>query len=300
MPRRPPSIDYRKVQRSERAWTAGRKKPTPVCACGCGQPVTISKRKGGPHGRHPGFGRPYTWVAHHFEKFRKFNQNRTASGSLILNVKGKIKPPKIMTILESRRGPRMPKTYLTMVLHELVVDGKKTWRNCWHFAKIGADAGQPEMMRVMETWNGLRVKERERMTPEEVLEIAGVDPRDFAAEVFREYLTMATDASNLIEAANRPAIVKAAIDFAKKKDGWRDREMLFKHSSFLPQKSGGGIHVNANSSSEVKSAVVLPGEIASMESENVRMTRVLKADSVTVELASEEKPRKVPALSGRP
>ncbi len=297
MPRRPPSIDYRKIQRSERAWTAGRKKPTPVCACGCGQPVTISTRKGGPHGRHPGFGRPYTWVAHHFEKFRKFNQNRTASGSLILNVKGKIKPPKIMTILESRRGPRMPKTYLTMVLHELVVDGKKTWRNCWHFAKIGADAGQPEMMRVMETWNGLRVKERERMTPEEVLEIAGVDPRDFAAEVFREYLTMATDASNLIEAANRPAIVKASIDFAKKKDGFRDRQMLLEHGQFIQQKQGGGIHVSANANAENKSAVILPAELGSMESDTLRYTRVLKnSDVPAIEAQSESTRKRVAAL----
>ena len=198
-----------------------------------------------------------------------------------------------MALAKSVRIPRQPKalepaTRLTMTFRELQIEGKRGWRHCWTFAKFAAESGDEDMQKVIECYEALKPKERQTVTPEYVCDLSGVNPNDFAAEVFREYLRYSGDAANLIEAASRPEIVRRSVQIAKTKDGHRDRKMLFEHSGFLPPKTGGGIHVNATANSNNRSATFVQApELPSMESDTLRFTRVLKnTDVVTIEGAS--------------
>ena len=196
-------------------------------------------------------------------------------------------------------APLKPSTRLTLTFRELSVEGKKDWRHCFLFARHAAENDE-EMAKVMAAYDGLKKRERAAATPEFVCDLAGVDPRDFAAEVFREYLSFSGDAANLIAAAGLPEVVRKSVEVAKTTKGVQDRKMQFEHANFLPQKQGGGIHVNANASVENKSAVILPNELPSMESDTMRFTRVLKSEQVKVIESGTDAgaPARVPALSG--
>ncbi len=193
--------------------------------------------------------------------------------------------------------PLAPTTRLTLTFRELVINGKKDWRHAWVFAQFAADSGDSDMVKVMECYKALKKKEQATVSPEYVCDLAGVDSNDFAAEVFREYLSYSGDAANLIEAASRPAVVKKQVAVALTTDGWRDRKMLHEHSGFLPQKTGGGIHVNASANADAKSAAILPNELPSMESDTRRFTRTLKdSEPLTIDVPPEQSPARVPAL----
>ena len=195
--------------------------------------------------------------------------------------------------------PLAPTTRLTMIFRELAIEGKRNWKNCWTFAQQVADEGDADMKAVMEVFNGLKKREQDGCTPEYVCELAGVDPNDMAAEIFRAYLSYTSDVSNLIAAAGHPEIVKKSIQFAKTEEGHRDRKMIFEHSGFLPQKSGGGIHVNATANADAKSAAILPNELPSMESDTRRFTRTLKdSEPLTIDVPPDQAPARVPALGG--
>lgn len=205
-----------------------------------------------------------------------------------------------MALTKSSRTPKRPATRLAMIFRELAINGKKDWRNWIVFAQHGADEGDADMQKVIECYRGLKRREQQTITPESICDLAGVNPNDLAAEVFRSYLSYASDAANLIEAASRPAVVRKQVKVALTTDGWRDRKMLHEHSGFLPQKTGGGIHVNASANAENQNATVVSApELKSMESDTIRFTRVLKGDAKVIESTEIiEAPARVPALTG--
>lgn len=208
-----------------------------------------------------------------------------------------------MSLTVSSKAPAVrslaPLTRLTMTFRELSIEGRKDWRHWVIFAQHAADEGDADMVKVMECYHGLKKRERQTATPEFVADLAGVSPNDLAAEVFRSYLSYASDASNLIEAAGRPEIVRRQVEFAKKEAGWRDRKMLHEHSGFLPQKQGGGIHVNAQANAETQTATIVQApELPTMESDTLRFTRTLK-DTVSISDGQRKlSPPPVPALRG--
>jgi hypothetical protein len=194
--------------------------------------------------------------------------------------------------------PLAPQTRLTMTFRELAIEGRKDWRNCWTFAQFVADEGDEEMVRVMDCYRKLKRREQSTASPEFVCDLAGVSPNDFAAEIFRAYLAYAGDAANLIAAAGLPAVVRKSVAVAQTTKGVQDRKMQFDHANFLPQKSGGGIHVSANANAENQSATVISApELVSMESDTLRYTRILKGEAAkTITEATTEEPHKVSAL----
>lgn len=195
-----------------------------------------------------------------------------------------------MGIAKASRAPKetkavrslSPTTRLAMTFREIEIEGRKDWRNCWIFAQFAADEGDEDMVRVMETYKGLKNKERVSATPEFVCDLAGVNPNDFAAEIFRAYLSYSGDAGNLIAAAAHPKVVGATVKNAMTAKGHQDRRMLLDHAGFLPQKQGGGIHVNASANADSKTAnVILPNELPTMESDTIRFTRSLKSNTTS-------------------
>jgi hypothetical protein len=212
-----------------------------------------------------------------------------------------------MALSEAKREPVRPKALhaasrLTMVFRELEIEGKKDWRNAWTFARYAADNGSVDCKAVVECYSRLKLRERAVATPEHVCDLAGVNANDFAAEIFREYIAFAGDAANLIEAANRSRVVRKSVAVALTNEGHRDREMLFKHSGFLPEKQGGGIHVNASANAENKVAnVIRDTGMESMEANTLRMTRTLKGGfTATIEAAPDAiAPASVKALTER-
>ena len=206
-----------------------------------------------------------------------------------------------MAVAVSRRDPPVkslaPTSRLAMVFRELAINGKRDWKNWIVFCQHAADEGDEEMQRVVECYNGLKKRERASATPEFVADLANVAANDLAAEVFRSYLAYSNDASNLIAAAGLPDVVRTSVRVAKTKEGVQDRKMQFDHAAFLPQRQGGGIHVNASANAENKSATIVSApELESMEKNTLRMTRILKGELTEQVSVASDSPRSVPAL----
>jgi hypothetical protein len=201
-----------------------------------------------------------------------------------------------MALAVKRRANYFEASRMSLVFRELTIHGDKNWRHCYVFAKHAAENGSADMARCMEVYKGLKIKERATITPEQLCDLAGVDPAMFFAEVTREYYAFCGDGANLLEAASRKAVVKKTVLTALTTDGWRDRKMLHEHSGFLPQHNGGGIHVSANANSDSRNAVVLPHELTTMEADTMRYTKLLKSTEVLTVEAPAEAPMKVKAL----
>ncbi len=213
-----------------------------------------------------------------------------------------------MALTVSRKAPpeeppvkiAIPKSRLALVFRELAIDGIRTWSNVWVFCQVAADSGDQDCAAVMDCFRKLKKKERKKITPEAACSLVGVDPEEFAASIFREYLRYSDQAANLIAAAGLPGVVRKSVQVAKTKDGHRDRRLQMEHSGFLPQRNGGGIHVNASASAENKSATVIQAnELPTMETDSLRFTRILKDSQVTTIDGQRALPPGVPALGNK-
>jgi hypothetical protein len=120
----------------------------------------------------------------------------------------------------------------------------------------------PELAGVIEDWDKLEAKEQKRTDIETLLRAREVDVFHFVALVGEAAMKYRDTACVIVAAVNLPQVVKKSVDFAMKKDGVKDREMLFKHASFLPVPAGAQfvntVAVKTDSHTEVSSSPSLP------------------------------------------
>ncbi len=85
---------------------------------------------------------------------------------------------------------------------------------------------------------------------DDVCYASGVKIVDMLKMVTAIAFSVNVDIANFVAAMSHPDVVKASVSAAKRRGGYRDREMLMSHHGFLPKRGGTSIQVNASSRSD--------------------------------------------------
>lgn len=113
------------------------------------------------------------------------------------------------------------------------------------FMRLAVMASQiePELAGIVEVWEGLTIPAQNRTSIEEICLKRDIDPGHFCGVVVEAAVKFRDNATILIAALNLPDVVQHSIQFAKNKEGFRDREALMKHAGFVPTPQGQRINI---------------------------------------------------------
>jgi hypothetical protein len=113
------------------------------------------------------------------------------------------------------------------------------------FMRLAVLASQiePALAVVVETWEGMNDPLQRKITIEEICRQKDVDPGHFCGVVVEAAMKFRDNATILIAALNLPDVVQRSVEFAKQKEGFKDREALMKHAGFVPTPQGQRINI---------------------------------------------------------
>lgn len=111
----------------------------------------------------------------------------------------------------------------------------------------------PRIVPVIEDWDRMKPPLQNAVDLDALCEAHGVDPAHFISVVGEAEMRFGDNASVLIAAISMPAIVERCVHYAKKKKGFKDRELLMKHAGFLPLPKGS--HVSALNYAAIRAEV---------------------------------------------
>jgi hypothetical protein len=134
----------------------------------------------------------------------------------------------------------------------------------------------PKVRNVAERWDLLSEPEKRVVPLEQLCFEAEVRQDVFIGEFIKAAFRENMNLSKITAAMAHPDVVQASIDAAKTPDGKADRAMLFKHSGFLPERTGGNIFVNAQARAESKAAAI--SESSGLPSFEESMTEFLEQE----------------------
>lgn len=92
-------------------------------------------------------------------------------------------------------------------------------------------------------FNQLTQAEKRQVRVDDLCAVAGIPPGEFLGKVTQVAFEQNMDLSNLIAAVSQPEVVEYTIQQAQTPEGQKDRELLMKHSGFLPQAKGTEIQI---------------------------------------------------------
>lgn len=142
--------------------------------------------------------------------------------------------------------------------------------------QIARMSDDPKVRSVADRYELLTEAEKKVVPIEQLCYEADVKQDVFFSEYSKAAFRSSMDVSKLIAAVSHPEVVQASVDAAKTPDGKADRAMLFRHSGFLPEKTGGNIFVNAQARAESKAAAI--SESSGLPSFEESMTEFLEHD----------------------
>ena len=133
------------------------------------------------------------------------------------------------------RKLKLPPTSLALCFRHI----KPSWKNWIDYAMLSAvEDKDREMVKIRDVWNALPPRERATATPENICDLAGVQPKVLFAAVCGKLFERSSQESALITAANLPRVVERTMQQAATKAGIKDREMVHKHTGFIPTPKG--------------------------------------------------------------
>lgn len=130
---------------------------------------------------------------------------------------------------------KLPPTSLALCFRHI----KPSWKHYIDYVALCAvEDKDQQMAKVINTYNALLPRERATVTPELLCELSKVSHKELFAAVCGKLFERSQQESALITAANLPRVVERTMQQAATKGGVRDREMVHKHSGFLPTPKG--------------------------------------------------------------
>jgi len=84
---------------------------------------------------------------------------------------------------------------------------------------------------------------RKRVDLDQICRQKDIDPMHFLSVVSEAAMKYRDSAQIIIAALNMPSVVQASVKTALTRDGVKDRELLFKHSGFVPTPAGQKISI---------------------------------------------------------
>jgi hypothetical protein len=131
---------------------------------------------------------------------------------------------------------------------------------------------------VWHQWSQLQAKDRAKVVIETLCRNVDLAPADFLGEITRVGFTANMDISKLIAVMGQPEAVAAMVKNAKdRKNGFRDRELLFQTTGLVQKGSGPTFNVSANATAKTQTAVVLDENARGLPSFEETVLKATKA-----------------------
>jgi hypothetical protein len=154
------------------------------------------------------------------------------------------------------------------------------WRKMFEmFAQLDLGPDDPRV-RLILAWNTLSPKERAATTPEKLCEMISISPGRLIGLLSETAYELEQSTSVLERAIHHQELVRKSVSFAKRRDGFKDREMLFKSSGFLPSPHGSTQNVNVSTIAAARAEATTPRDLSleSMEEDTIELTSIIRDD----------------------
>lgn len=143
--------------------------------------------------------------------------------------------PKV-TRQKSAKGPSLSKA-LKLNQSQLAVAFRHirpTWKHYLDYVEFAAKEGDKELAKFIQAYYGLTRREQVSILPEQICELSGVKTEVLFAGVCGQLWKQSRMECNIITAVHMPKVVEKTMKRAATNQGIKDREMVHKHSGFLP------------------------------------------------------------------
>jgi len=156
---------------------------------------------------------------------------------------------------------------------------RPSWRAYIHYVDLAARKGDKAMERFLKAYESLTPQDRRTVWPEQICDLANVDPGELYGAVCRQLWETKALESSTISSIQHPELLLATIRLAKKPENYRDRELCFRMMGSLPDKKGASINI-FNTAAAQTAEVSLPdrAKLRSFDEEVIEMSRDLETD----------------------
>lgn len=178
--------------------------------------------------------------------------------------------PKPKITNKSSRKPSLSKS-LKLNQSQLAVAFRHirpSWKHYLDYVEMAVKEGDKELAKFFQAYCGLTRREQVSILPEQICELSGVKTEILFAGVCGQLWKQSKMECNIITAVHMPKVVEKTMKRAATNQGIKDREMVHKHSGFLPtpkQVSGPSIFVGNNPAAVEQGGKVIT--LPSMEDE---------------------------------
>lgn len=162
-------------------------------------------------------------------------------------------------------------------------DGKRTFIE---YARLVGDTDE-RFKQMLEKWDSTSRGEQLLIPLEELARTYNITPGELLGKVTQVAYEHNTDISNYMAAVMQPDVVKKTIDMALTEEGFKDRELLHKHSGFTPTPQQGSNILIQSKLSQTNADKSGDGmSLPTMEEDVVPMGRIVR-ESVEGELVED-------------
>lgn len=153
------------------------------------------------------------------------------------------------------------------------------WRNYIQYVDMAARKGNEAMQRYRAAYESLTPKDRAGAWPEQICDLANVEPGELYGAVCREMWDFKAAESSMMCSIEHPEVLNAMIGFAKKPEHYHDRELFLRATGSLPDKKGASINIFNQAVGGPASPPDLPprARLRSFDDEVIEMSRDLEA-----------------------
>jgi hypothetical protein len=138
---------------------------------------------------------------------------------------------------------------IAMDPHSLVSNAfrhiKPTWRNYVLFADLAAKQGDENMLLFMKAYNGLTYLEKKQYLPEQICDLAGIQPGKLCAAVAEQVWLNKQQESVIFSSTALPEMLQATAFYGQVHgDYHKDRELFLRATGMLPDRKGTSVIIN--------------------------------------------------------
>lgn len=154
-------------------------------------------------------------------------------------------PPEIPAPPVNVAPAKLPKLALTSLSPLSVAFRwiKPNWRCYIQYADLAARKGNTAMQRVVDVYNSLEKKERINIWPEQICDMAAITPDELVGAVCQNLWASKAAESSMVSAIAHPEVLMKLVEFAKKEENFRDRELYLRATGSLPDRKGNSINI---------------------------------------------------------
>lgn len=120
---------------------------------------------------------------------------------------------------------------------------RPNWRSYILYVDMAARKGDETMRRYIDAYQSLEPKERAGAWPEQLCDMANIDPGELYGTVCRQVWDSKAAESSMMCSVEHPEVLAAMIRFAKKEGHYQDRELFLRTTGSLPDRKGASINI---------------------------------------------------------